>query len=353
MSIDYYKTLGVARSASADDIKKAHRKLARTYHPDLNPGDKKAEDRFKEIQEAYDVLSDETKRSKYDQYGDMWQQAPPEGGFRPAGAGGPQTRPQPGPNPFVEFDGNAGLNFQEVIDRMFSGGTAGARNDPRGQFRSSAPEEDIEFSLDVTLEEAFHGTTKRINVTVEDVCPDCEGTGQKRNSKGQYDLSGDGVCRRCRGSGRISSPRNGQINIPAGAWDGMRSKMQGMGAADGRGRRGDLYVQLHLLPHPRFEREGQDLTFDINVPFTVAALGGEVSVELLNMQVRQLVVPAGIQPGQKLRLSGQGMPALRDRKVGNAFARVKIIVPRSLTDEERDLLTRFAMLRNEAVKGKS
>ncbi len=143
-----------------------------------------------------------------------------------------------------------------------------------------------------------------------------------------------------------------QINIPAGAWDGMRSKMAGMGAADARGRRGDLYVQLHVLPNAKFERDGQNLLFDVTVPYTVAALGGEIDVQTLDGQTRQLVVPAGIQTGQKMRLSGKGMPALRDRKTGDAFARVKIAVPRDLTDQERDLLTQLARLRNDPVRSK-
>ena len=216
--------------------------------------------------------------------------------------------------------------------------------------RSAAPAEDIEFGLDITLEEAYTGATKTINVTVEDVCPECEGLGQKRNSKGQYDLNGSGVCPKCRGTGRVASPRTGQVKIPAGAWDGMRSTMPGMGPADARGRRGNLYVQLHLLPNPKFERDGQNLLFDVTVPYTVAALGGEINVEMLGGQTRQLVVPPGIQTGQKMRLSGQGMPALRDRKAGDALARVKISVPRSLSDEERDLLLQLARLRNDPVQ---
>ena len=342
MSTDYYKTLGVARTATADEIKKAHRKLARTYHPDLNPGDKKAEERFKQVQEAYDVLSDETKRAKFDKYGDGWQQVPEGGpGFRPG-----TTAP--------DFDPNAGVNFQDVIDRMFGNMGGGNRGAGRSPFTApqAATEEDVEVSLDVTLEEAFQGVSKRINVSVEDICPDCEGLGQKRNSKGQYDLNGDGLCRRCRGTGRISSPRSGQVNVPAGAWDGMRSKLPGMGSADSRGRRSDLYVQLHVLPHARFERDGQDLMFDVTIPFTVATLGGEVSVDLLSGQTRHVTVPSGVQVGQKLRLGGQGMPALRDRRMGDAYARVKVAVPRNITDEERNLLYELAKLRNESVRNR-
>ena len=351
MSKDYYKTLGVAKAASAEEIKKAHRKLARKFHPDLNPGDKKAEEKFKEIQEAYDVLSDEDKRPKYDQYGDQWQnigQGFPQGSPTPGGTGGFGGAPFGGGNV-----GESGVNFQDIFEHMFNPG-ARAKSGPRDFFTpaSAAPAEDIEFGLDITLEEAYNGVTRRINVTVEDVCPECDGLGQKRNSRGQIDLSNAPVCSRCRGTGRVASPRSTPVNVPAGAWDGMRSKLPGMGAADARGRRGDLYVQLHILPNAKYERDGQNLLFDITMPYTVAALGGEIDVETLDGQTRQLVVPAGIQTGQKMRLSGKGMPALRDRKTGDAFARVKITVPRDLSDQERELLTQLARLRNDPVRSK-
>jgi len=351
---DYYKVLGVPRTATQEEIKKAYRTLARKHHPDLNPGDKKAEEAFKGIQEAYDVLSEPEKRAKYDQFGDLFHSGP-------FGAGtGPQYSSRPGGfsgSPFVDVDpGGGGINFEEFLERMFGGGKRsgrqGAGSTPGFETRSAAPAEDIEFGLDISLEDAYRGTTQRINVTVEDVCPECEGMGQKRTSRGQFDLSA-GVCPRCRGRGRISSPRTGQVPVPAGAWDGLRLKLSGQGAADARGRRGDLYVQLHIKPHPKFEREGQDLLFDVAVPYTVAALGGEATVQMLDGQIRQLLIPAGIQTGQKLRLAGQGMPALRDRKAGDAYARVKMTVPRDLTERERTLLEELARLRNDPVRAKA
>lgn len=350
---DFYKILGIARDATSEDIKRAHRKLARKYHPDLNPGDKAAEERFKEIQEAYDTLSDPDKRVKYDQYGEMWARMPTGGAPGSNGtAGGGFSG-----SPFVDVDaGNAGLNFEEFLERMFGGGGRGARRgsaETDFSARSAAPAEDVEFSLNVTLEEAYRGAEKRIDVTVEDVCPDCDGTGQKRNSRGQFDLSGGGVCPKCRGRGRIASPRSGKVSIPPGAWDGLRLKLSGQGAADARGRRGDLYVQLRLTPHAKFERDGQDLQFDVAVPYTVAALGGDVAVETLDGQKRQLVVPPGVQSGQRMRLSGQGMPALRDRKAGDAYARVKITVPRDLSDRERKLLGELADIRKDPVRHRS
>ncbi|HLV82008.1 MAG TPA: J domain-containing protein [Chthonomonadaceae bacterium] len=345
---DYYAILGVPRNASPEDIKKAHRKLARKHHPDLNPNDKKAEERFKEIQEAYDVLSDPQKRQRYDRFGDMWSRMPPG-----AGSSGDASRRGagfPGGNPFSDFEASsgAGVNFEEFLERMF-GGRGGKQRGATADFqeRSAAPAEDVEFSLDISLEEAYRGGTRRLQVTLEDICPDCEGMGHRRNSRGQYDMNAP--CPRCRGRGRIEAQRSGDVAIPAGAWDGLRLKMAGQGGADARGHRGDLYVQLHLRPHPRFEREGQDLTFDLAVPYTVAALGGEVTMEMLDGQRRQVIVPAGIQSGQKLRLSGQGMPALRDRKQGDAFARVKITVPRDLSQHERALIGELARLRSDPV----
>ncbi|HEV2474308.1 MAG TPA: J domain-containing protein [Chthonomonadales bacterium] len=341
---DYYKTLGVARAASADEIKKAHRRLARKSHPDLNPGDKKAEDRFKEIQEAYDVLSDPAKRQKYDQYGEMWMHASegaPQGYGRPGQSGGGGSRPE-----YTDFNfgGGSGLDFDDLITQMLGRGRK-SKQPPR----SAAPSEDLEFGLDVTLQEAFRGVSKTITFMVEDVCPECEGFGQKRNQKGQFDPSGP-VCPRCKGHGRIESPRSGTVSIPAGAWEGLRLKLAGQGAADSRGRKGDLFVQIHVLPNPRFERDGQDLLFDLEIPFTVAALGGEAEVRTLDGRTRQIVVPPGIQSGQKLRLSGEGMPALKDRPAGTAYARIKITVPRSLSARERSLLEELAALRNDPAR---
>lgn len=335
---DYYKVLGVSKGATEEDIKKAHRKLARKHHPDLNPGNKKAEEQFKEIQEAYDVLSDPEKRAKYDQFGDMWQQAPFGGGGQP---GGQYADPFAGMNMGTGTAG--GINLEDLFGNMFGRG----QSSPFAA-HAAAPE-DIEFGLEISLEEAFRGVSKRLNLTVEDICPECEGAGQKRNSRGQFDLNG-AVCPRCRGRGRIPSQRTLQVNIPAGAWDGMRLRQAGQGPADARGRKTDLYLRLQVQPNPKYDREGQNLLFDVTIPYTVAALGGEVGIDTLSGVRRQLIVPPGIQTGQKLRLSGQGMPALQDRPLGDAFARVKISVPRDLNDQERGLLEQLARLRHDPVR---
>jgi DnaJ-class molecular chaperone len=242
--------------------------------------------------------------------------------------------------------GAGGVPFEDFIEQMFGGGRSGRRGRAA---RSAAPDEDIEFGLEVPLEEAYRGTTRTLRVTLEDVCPECDGFGQKRNARGQVDLNGP-VCPRCRGRGRIEAPRSVQVTVPAGAWDGLRLKVAGQGGADAQGRRGDLFIQLRIPPNPTFERDGQNLLFDVQVPYTIAALGGEAAVETLSGQQRQLLVPAGIQTGQKLRLNGQGMPALQDRKAGDAFARVRITVPRTLGDRERELLEQLARLRNDPVR---
>lgn len=342
MSKDYYKILGVEKGASADELKKAYRGLARKYHPDFNPGDKQAETKFKEVQEAYDVVSDPESRKKYDILGERWNQA---GGF---GGGRPDNAP---PYQSVNFGDNAyysemspGFDVEDLIKNMMGGGRPGGRN-----ARSAAPAEDVEFAVNISLEEAYRGSSQRINVTVEDVCQECQGAGQRRDNRGRFDLSGSG-CVKCSATGRLRSPRTGQVTIPAGAWEGLRLKLSGEGAADARGRRGDLYIVIHILPHQRYEREGQDLYFDVRVPYTVAALGGEITVETIDGVRKQLVVPAGIQSGQKLRLSGQGMPALRDKPIGNAFAEVQVTVPRDLSPRERALLEELALIRNDSIR---
>lgn len=333
---DYYEILGVPRSATSEEIKKAYRRLARKYHPDLNPGNKEAEERFKRIQEAYDVLSDPEKRAKYDQFGEAWNQSP----FG-AGAG---AQPGQGYTTYQEFH-SSGFPFEDIF-RFFTG-----RGGEGFGFSDLGHQEDIEYALDMTMEEAYRGATKQVTVMVEDVCPECGGSGRKRTPQGRFDLSG-APCARCRGTGHIPSPRTLHVNIPPGAWDGMRLRFQGMGPADAKGRRADLYILLRQLPHPRFEREGQDIYFDVDVPYTVAALGGEATVETLDGSRRQIVIPPGVQSGQKLRLAGKGMPALQNRPAGDAYARVRITVPRNLTQRERQLLLELARLRGDAVRSK-
>jgi DnaJ-class molecular chaperone len=339
---DYYTILGVSRTASLEEIKKAHKRLARKYHPDLNPGDKKAEEQFKTIQAAYDVLSDADKRKKYDQFGPMWEQmsaagAGPYGGARPGGQ-----------QPPVDFGGFGGADIHDFFENIF-GGVAGRGGRTPG-FGGGRTPDDIVFTTNISLEEAYKGASKSLNVTVDDVCPECEGIGQKKNAKGQFDLNNALACSRCRGSGRVASQRTVPLNIPPGVTDGYQARIAGQGAADVRGRRNDLLIQINITKHPRFERDGQNLTFDAPVPYTVAALGGKIFVEMPGGQKREVNVPAGIQSGQRMRLTGQGMPAFGGKPGGDAYARVKITVPKDLSDREIALLEQLAEMRNEHVK---
>jgi len=347
---DYYKILGVQRTATEEEIKKARLKLARKYHPDLNPGNKDAADKFKEVQGAYEVLSDPEKRSKYDKYGELFEHMGPTG----PGAGGPGgVRYETGGFTGGPFDssgtaGGGGFGgFEDFLRSVMEGrqGPTSAQS-PRP---SAAPAEDIDFGLEITLEDALRGVEKRVNLTVDDVCPDCAGSGTARNSKGQFDLN-KGVCSKCRGRGRVSAVRSLTVKVPAGAWDDYRVALRGQGPSDSRGKRGDVFARVQILKNSKFERDGQNLTFDVGVPYTVAALGGEIPIEMLGGKRSGLLVPAGIQTGQRLRVVGQGMPALDGRPAGDAFARVKITVPKDLSDRERTLIGELAALRSDPVR---
>ena len=225
VSKDYYKILSVSRTATPDEIKKAYRGLARKYHPDFNPGNTQAETRFKEIQEAYDILSDPQKRDKYDKFGEHWNQM--NSGFGGAGAGESARTSYGTGAGNTHFGGNPNftdmgsqINLDDILNNMFPGMRQGKQGTGKQEEagRSAAPAEDIEFRLDVSFEDAYRGTTQRLNVTVEDVCRDCEGSGNKRDGRGRIDLNAS-ACIRCGGTGRIRSPRSGQITVAPGAWD--------------------------------------------------------------------------------------------------------------------------------------
>lgn len=326
---DYYAILGVPRTADEKEIKAAYKKLARKYHPDLNPGDKSAEEKFKEIGEAHDILGDPEKRAKYDRFGDQWKQVSQAGygPFHPAAQGGA-----------AEFDLGA-FGLKDLFESLFTdrGKTAG----------SKAAGEDIEFGLNLTLEESLRGCTKTLNLTVEDACTTCGGTGMSRNAKGSFDLGGS--CRTCRGAGRIRTTQSVDVTIPPGVRDGQRVRVAGKGSAGTSGARGDLYLLVRLAPHPQFERDGADLTVDVPVPYTVAALGGDVKVPTLNGE-RTLTLPAGVQSGQRVRVAGQGLPGIGGRPAGDLYARIRISVPRDLSRRETELLTELARLRGHSIK---
>lgn len=328
---DYYAILGVARTADEKEIKAAYRKLARKYHPDVNPGDKASETKFKEVSEAYEVLSDTTKRAQYDRFGEQWK------AYSQGGA--PTGRPGAGAYE-VEYGGAEGLSdFLESI--------LGKWNKRGGQDRPQTHGEDVEFGLDLTLEEALQGARKAITVNVEDACSKCGGSGGSRDVRGAYNLGA--VCPACRGHGRTTRPNRVEVTIPPGVTEGRRLRLGGQGGSDARGKRGDLYLLIRIKAHPHFERQGNDLYMDALIPFTIASLGGEVTLQSLTGP-RTLSVPPGVQSGQKIRIAGQGMPGASGKSAGDLYARIKVTVPKDPSAREKQLLVELAQIRGDKVR---
>lgn len=323
---DYYKILGVDRSASEKEIKQAYRRLARKYHPDVNPGDKSAEARFKEMNEAYEVLSDKENRRKYDQYGDQWQYADQ---FEQA------RKQQPPGWDFGQTGGSTSFHFGEgdlgsLFEELFGESRAGAfhrRTQPRrGQ--------DIEHPVEVTLEEAYNGTTRLLSLGVDEVCSGCGGTGRIQNMP----------CSACRGSGVISRVKRLEVKIPVGVKNGSRVRIAGKGGEGYGGTRGDLYLVVSVKPHSLFERKGDDLYVEVAVPLTVAVLGGEIQVPTLKGKVA-LKIPAETQNGRAFRLNGRGMPHLGNSSRGDLLAKVNVVLPEKLSAEEKKLFEQLRKLR--------
>ncbi len=330
---DYYSILGVKRGASDKEIRHAYRRLARKHHPDVNPGDKAAEARFKEINGAYEVLSDPEKRKKYDKYGDKWQYADQieemqrrSGGarwfrFEPGGAAGAG-----GTFDMSDLFGE-GADLGSVFGNIFRG-FGGARR------RAPARPRDIEHRVEVTLEEAYRGSTRTLQMESQEPCRTCGGTGQVTGA----------VCHVCRGSGTTVRPRRLEVKIPAGVRQGSRVRIAGEGApGSSGGRKGDLYLLISVRPHDRFERRGDDLYTDVEVPLTDAVLGGEVEVPTMKGKV-MLKVPPLTQNGKAFRLTGQGMPHLGKDGKGDLFARAKVRLPEKLSDGEKKLFEELRSL---------
>lgn len=323
---DYYSRLGVNRDASGREIKQAYRKLARKHHPDVNPGDKSAEARFKQINEAYEVLSDKKKRQKYDRFGDQWQHAD-----QFAQAGHQQT-------PFGNFSqagGAQGFRFEEadlgsLFGNLFSSGTRSRRARPRrGQ--------NVDYPVAVTLEEAYHGTKRTIALRSEQACSSCQGTGRIQNMP----------CSVCRGSGAISAVKRLEVKIPPGVREGSRVRIAGKGApGQAGGASGDLYLVVSVKPQRRFERRGDDLYEEVAVPLTVAVLGGEVQVPTLKGKLA-LKIPPETQNGRAFRLAGQGMPHLGNSAYGDLLAKVSVVLPTKLSTEEKKLFEQLSQLRSD------
>jgi molecular chaperone DnaJ len=344
---DYYDVLGVAKNASDDDIKKAYRKLAMKYHPDRNPGNKDAEEHFKEAKEAYEMLSDSQKRAAYDQYG--------HAGVDPnMGAAGAQG-----------FGGFADA-FGDIFGDIFGQAAGGGRRAGPQVYRGA----DLRYSMEITLEQAAHGYETQIRVpswascqvchgsgakpgTKPETCPTCHGQGQVRMSQGFFSIQqacpkchGTGTyvpepCTHCHGVGKVKENKTLEVKIPAGIDEGMRIRSAGNGEPGiNGGPNGDLYVEIHIKPHTVFERDGDDLHCQMPIAFTTAALGGEIEVPTLAGKA-SFTVPEGTQSGKTFRLRGKGLKGLRSSLPGDLYVHVQVETPVKLTDTQRDLLRQF------------
>lgn len=343
---DYYKVLGVEKSASEDELKKAYRKLAMQYHPDRNKDDPaKAEEKFKEINEAYDTLKDPQKRAAYDRFG--------AAGVNGMGGGG--------------FGGGAGFGsaFSDIFEDMFGemmGGAGGRRSS--GPMRGS----DMQFSLDITLEDAFKGKDAKLKIPTVETCSDCKGTGSADGGKAEKcsDCGGAGrvraqqgfftiertcptcngngtviksPCKKCSGAGRVRGEKTVQISIPAGIAEGQRIRMGGEGEAGIRGGpAGDLFVLINVKPHKFFRREGANLHCRVPVPMTTAALGGNLDVPTIEGQKSSVKIPAGTQTGQQLRLKSKGMNIMRSEQRGDMFVEIFVETPVNLDKKQTDIM---------------
>jgi len=330
---DYYKILGVARGASTDEIKKAFRKLARKYHPDVNPGDRKSEERFKEINEAYEVLSDPEKRRKYDTLGPNWQEQ-----FGATGFSGARRSSQFSRGSQFDFDPNS-AGFSDFFEALFGrsaqagagAGTRGARYDMRRRTGDN-----IEQPVEVGLQEAYLGGARTFNIQSTEVCSACHGSGEVANR----------LCQSCNGQGMVPRAKRIQIKIPPGVDNGSKIRVAGEGQPGiGGGPRGDLYLVISVRPDPAFERKGDDLYTDVEVELVKAMLGGEVPVPIPDGRKLILTIPPETQNNRMFRLAGKGMPRLRGEGNGNLYARVRVVLPMHLSSEERGLFEQLARSR--------
>jgi molecular chaperone DnaJ len=325
---NYYDILGIRKDASDKDIKQAYRRLARKYHPDVNPGDKSAEAKFKEVNAAYEVLSDNEKRKKYDKFGDKWQYADQ---FEQAQQQQTQYRRySPGGGMDFRNEGDIG-GMDSLFDELFGGGR-GRGSSRRVHQRQG---EDLESSIEITLEEAFSGTSRNIDLQSEEPCTVCKGSGRIQNLP----------CSVCRGTGVVPKINRLEVKIPAGVTTGSRVRIAGKGQAGyNGGTPGDLFLNITISPHTVFEREGNDLHTNILVPLATAVLGGEVQVPTLKGKLA-LKIPPETQNGRVFRLAGQGMPSLKKGGKGDILAKVNVILPTKLTEKEKELFRQLGQLR--------
>ena len=354
MTQDYYQILGVDRKASAEDIKKAFRKLAMKYHPDQNKDNKEAEARFKELNEAYDILKDEQKRAAYDRFGKAAFEGGGAGGFG-GGAGG--------------FGGAAGFgNFSDIFEDMF-GDMMGGRGQRGGvNMRGS----DIQYTTEITLEDAFAGKDLSLKIPVNDTCdkcegsgtesgkgaeecPTCHGSGRIRMQQGFFTIErtcttcgGEGSvikdpCKKCGGSGRVRKEKSLKVSIPKGIDSGRRIRLSGEGEAGMRGApAGDLYVLVMIKPHKFFRRDGANLYCRVPIPMTTATLGGEIEVPSIDGSRNSVKIPPGTQTGQQFRLKSKGMNIMRSESFGDLYIEIFVETPMNLNAKQKELLKKLA-----------
>jgi molecular chaperone DnaJ len=382
---DYYQTLGIGRSADSDEIRKAYRKLARKYHPDLNPGDKAAEDRFKKVQEAYDILSDENKRKIYDQYGFYSDHIPPNGGG--PGAGGPGGGPNFGGFDFNEFlrqqaagggganpgtgagDAGGSFGFRNIFDQFFRGSKQAAPQPERGA--------DLEYGLHVDFWQAIKGTQVKLNISRQEVCetchgngsagnqvavcPECDGTGTVTQMAGamKFNLQcqrcgGSGrlknACPTCRGEGRISRPDTVEVRIPAGVGSGTRLRVPNKGNAGANGGpAGDLYITIRVEDHPFFKRNGDNIEIQIPLSVSEAGLGAKIEVPTIDGRAI-LKIPQGTQSGQKFKMREKGVFNARKNTRGDEIVEVVLQCPDVHNERTRELLRELAQVQTQDVR---
>ena len=326
---NFYDLLGVKKNASDKEIKQAYRRLARKYHPDVNAGDKAAESRFKEINAAYEVLSDKDSRKKYDKYGDKWQYADQ---FEEAAKQQAQYRQySPGGGATYHFGGDIG-GLDSIFDDLFGGSRMG------GFSRRSQPRrgQDLVSPVEVTLEEAYNGTSRTISLQMDTPCSVCGGSGIIQNVP----------CSTCRGSGVAPDIKRLEVKIPAGVATGSKVRIAGKGQPSyGGGKSGDLYLKITVKSHKVFERHGDNLHVDLQVPLATVVLGGEVQVPTPRGGKLALKIPPETQNGRTFRLTGQGMPHLGKSTKGDLIAKVNVVLPTELSDKEKELFRQLGEIR--------
>lgn len=352
---DYYEVLGVARDADADALKKAYRKLAMQYHPDKNPGDKQAEHKFKELNEAYDVLRDEQKRAAYNRFGHQAFEGGMGGGGRTGGGAGA-----------AGFDFSS--NFADIFEDFFGGQMGGGGRSAGGS--SQARGSDLRYNLTISLEDAFRGKQENIKITTSVscdscsgsgaesgskpiTCPTCNGHGRVRASQGFFTIErtctscqGAGKiikepCRKCAGSGRMRKEKSLLVNIPAGVEEGTRIRLANEGEVGFRGSEaGDLYIFLSIRQHPFFIRDGNNLLCKIPIPFTTASLGGSIEAPTIDGSKVKVAIPEGTQSGHQFRLKTKGMSSMRGGR-GDMYIEVNVETPVNLNKKQKELLKEF------------